>query len=114
MLEAVGILIRMGLDTSIQNIDGDDCLAFLRHLLKKRLFGESSDLASILLEKQGCDPNRLNKAGRSLLSYSVSHGDESIELTRLLLNHGAKVYPRRYNTSSFLLRNDYAEKHSIS
>ncbi len=95
MFDSTRILLRLGLDVSIQNVDGDDCLAALKNLLEKCLFSESLDLANILLHEPRCDPNRLNKSGRSLLSYSVIHGDKSVELTRLLLNHGAKVWPIR-------------------
>ncbi len=95
VFESTSILLSMGLDTSIQNDDGDDCLSALAHLLDKGLFSESFDLANVLLEDPRCNPNRMNKSGRSLLSYSVIYGDESVDLTRLLLNHGAKVWPLR-------------------
>ena len=35
----------------------------------------------------------VNLQGRSLLSQSVTFLDESIDLTRILINHGARVWP---------------------
>ena len=35
----------------------------------------------------------VNLQGRSLLSQSVTFLDESIDLTRVLINHGARVWP---------------------
>ena len=35
----------------------------------------------------------MNLQGRSLLSQSVTYLDESIDLTRTLINHGARVWP---------------------
>jgi hypothetical protein len=37
--------------------------------------------------------NAINSRDRSLLSYSVTHGDSSVAVTRLLLNCGAQVWP---------------------
>ncbi|PSN50898.1 hypothetical protein C0J52_05355 [Blattella germanica] len=63
-----------------------------RRLLREGAFDRAAQLSRLLLEA-GSDPNAANAEGRSLLTYSVHYMDESIELTRVLLNGGATVWP---------------------
>lgn len=64
-----------------------------RRLLREEAFGQAAQLSQLLLEA-GSDPNATNSEGRTLLTYSVHYMDESIELTRVLLNGGASVWPQ--------------------
>lgn len=49
-------------------------------------------LAQVLIQGQ-CNVDHVNRKQCTLLSYSVTYGDRSLSLTRLLLNVGAKVWP---------------------
>ncbi|KAJ9576221.1 hypothetical protein L9F63_006954, partial [Diploptera punctata] len=63
-----------------------------RRLLREGAFDRAAQISRLLLEA-GSDPNAANAEGRSLLTYSVHYMDDSIELTRVLLNSGASVWP---------------------
>ena len=64
-----------------------------RRLLREGAFDQAAQLSHLFLEA-GSDPNAANGEGRSLLTYSVHYMDDSIELTRVLLNGGASVWPQ--------------------
>ncbi|XP_069683736.1 uncharacterized protein [Periplaneta americana] len=70
-----------------------------RRLLRDGAFEQAAELSRLLLEA-GSDPNAANAEGRSLLTYSVHYMDDSIELTRVLLNSGASVWPQGAHNSS--------------
>lgn len=63
-----------------------------RRLLKKGAFDQAVQLVQLLLDA-GSDPDSKNDEGRTLLSYSVQYMDDSLQLTRLLINNGASVWP---------------------
>jgi ankyrin repeat protein len=94
------MLLRHGFDVTLEDCDGNNSLNFISKLLERRLYNEALQLARILLQQRACDANRVNAAGRSLLSQSVTHGDACADLTRLLLNYGAQVLPFRASPSS--------------
>ena len=71
---------------------GDTGLTMVRHILDAGLVERAQMVAETLLE-HGADPRHRNMCGWSLLAYSLSHQDVSIELTRTLLNHDAHVLP---------------------
>lgn len=71
---------------------GDTGLTMVRHILDAGLLERAKEVAETLLE-HGADPKHRNMCGWSLLAYSLSHLDGSIELTRTLLNHDAYVLP---------------------
>ena len=71
---------------------GDTGLTMVRHILDAGLVERAQMVAETLLE-HGADPRHRNMCGWSLLAYSLSHQDVSIELTRTLLNHDAYVLP---------------------
>lgn len=52
-------------------------------------------IVGALHQSGGFNINHVNSRNRSLLSYSVSYGQASMHLTRLLLNLGADVCPVR-------------------
>jgi hypothetical protein len=64
-----------------------------RRLLREGAFDQAAQLSHLFLQA-GSDPNASNSEGRSLLTYSVHYMDDSIELTRVLLNGGASVWPQ--------------------
>lgn len=63
-----------------------------RRLLKKGAFDQALQLVQLLIDT-GSDPDSKNDEGRTLLSYSVQYMDDSLQLTRLLINSGASVWP---------------------
>ena len=116
-IKAVALLLSQGIDLSLEDLRGNTCLLPISILLEKELYQESFELAKILLQSSRQNEgliNHANHAGRTLLSHSVCHGDASADLTRLLINHGAKVLPylasdyrqeeltRERNSSSFV------------
>ena len=87
------VLLEFGADVEAKDNDGNTPLLQLGSLLENGLFPESEAIAKILITDHGCDVNAINSRDRTILSYSVTYGDRSIALTRLLLNSGAKVWP---------------------
>ena len=63
-----------------------------RRLLKEKAFRKAYTLCELLIQA-GSDVNAANLEGRTLLTYSVQYFDDSYELTRLLINSGATVWP---------------------
>lgn len=63
-----------------------------RKLLKEGAFEKACDLCELFIQA-GSDVNAVNLEGRTLLTYSVQYFDDSFELTRLLINSGATVWP---------------------
>ena len=94
------VLLRHGFDVTLEDSDGNNSLNFLSKLLDRKLYEEATQLAKIILQQPNSDANGVNASGRTLLSYSVTHGDVTADLTRLLLNHGAQVLPLRASQGS--------------
>lgn len=63
-----------------------------RRLLKEKAFRKALALSELFIQA-GSDVNAANVEGRTLLTYSVQYFDDSFELTRLLINSGATVWP---------------------
>ena len=107
LVELTKLLLDTGADPNARDDQGNTPLLQIQHLLEQGLFLESVQIAQLLLLSSpsttkittttattSCvDPNHVNVFNRTLLSYSVTYGDASSELTRLLLNHGASVWP---------------------
>lgn len=72
---------------------GDTALTAVRALLDRQLFHEAHLLTLLFLQAGSSDINHANAAGRTLLSHAVEHGDRTINTSRLLINHGAMVWP---------------------
>ena len=93
LLPATSLLLQAGASLDHRDHDGATPLLCLARLLELELFALAAELASLLLTSSDCDVNSVNSAGRSLLSYSVTYLDSTAELTRVLVNHGARVWP---------------------
>jgi hypothetical protein len=97
----VRTLLAAGASVRLTDSGGNTPLTCLQHLLRQERMQEAADIAELLLSSTaadqdnggGCDVNWVNQEGRSLLSYSVSYLDASAELTRVLVNHGGRVWP---------------------
>ena len=106
VLRAVSLLIHQcGINVSLEDIQGNTPLNAIQSLLQRGLYRQSFLIAKCLLQNSDNKDkddivNHVNLEGRSLLSHSVGHGDNSIDLSRLLLNNGAKIFPTRVNDPS--------------
>jgi hypothetical protein len=87
------VLLESGANVDARDHDGNTPLLQIRYLLEAELFQESEAVANILINEHGSNVNAINSKDRTLLSFSVTHADRSIALTRLLLNCGAQVWP---------------------
>ena len=90
-LHGIYLLLNYGLNCHLADRQGNTPLTYLHHLLDRGLTSEATVLCHVL-QLSRCDINHVNKANRTLLSYSVAKGDSAASLTRLLLNFGAKVF----------------------
>lgn len=84
----------------------------VRQLLEGGLYDQAAEVSRLLVVNYGSNVNAFNHQDRSLLSYSVTHFDKSIELTRFLINAGAAV--SRANLSPNASTLDIIEKERIS
>ena len=96
MLDSIYQLLGFGFD--LRKTDGaagggDTALTAVRALLDRQLFHEAHLLTLLFLQAGSADINHVNAAGRTLLSHAVEHGDSTIHTSRLLINHGAMVWP---------------------
>ncbi len=98
LVELTRLVLRLLGETGVVAAgDAGRILVETQHLLSNGLYAEATEIARLILD--GCDDakeiaaNSCDSDGRTLLSYSVSHADRSADLTRLLLNHGARVWP---------------------
>jgi len=94
LLPAASLLLQAGASLDQRDQEGSTPLVSLACLLEQKQFEVAAQLAALFLTSDtNCDVNSVNLEGRSLLSYSVTYLDSSAELTRLLVNHGARVWP---------------------
>ena len=94
LLPAASVLLQAGASLDQRDQEGSTPLVSLTCLLEQRQFQVAAQLASLFLTSDtNCDVNSVNQEGRTLLSYSVTYLDSSSELTRVLVNHGARVWP---------------------
>lgn len=94
LLPLVKTLVSHGSDLRLTDSSGNTPLLAISHLLENQRWEDSVAVATHLLDSGlECDVNAVNKESRSLLSLSVSYLDASAELTRILINRGARVWP---------------------
>jgi len=91
--DLVTSLLQAGVRLDQRDEEGNTALLALTHLLEKREWSLAAHIATLFCTRSDCDVNSVNLQGRSLLSISVSYLDDSIELTRVLINAGARVWP---------------------
>lgn len=97
----VSVLLGAGARLDLKDANGDTPLTCVERLLAAGRMAEAATVAELMLsatddvdnQRRPCDVNSVNAAGRSLLSHSVTHLDRAEELTRILVNHGGRVWP---------------------
>ncbi|XP_014674063.1 PREDICTED: ankyrin repeat and SOCS box protein 10-like [Priapulus caudatus] len=91
ILQGVELLIKYGSDLSAADRGGNTALLYVRSMLQDGAYDAAKTFADALLGS-GADPNCRNCEQRSLLAYSIGCLDNSVDLTRLLINYGALVW----------------------
>ncbi|KAK3854523.1 hypothetical protein Pcinc_039005 [Petrolisthes cinctipes] len=91
MLEALHTLLAHGSNVNAKDNSGETPLHLVRNLLRQGLHQRAAQVARALLQA-GATVDAANNEGRTLLTYSVEHLDDSLCLTQTLLNHGASVW----------------------
>ncbi|XP_050724713.1 uncharacterized protein LOC127002695 isoform X2 [Eriocheir sinensis] len=91
LVEALCTLLAHGADVSVRDNAGETPLHLVRNLLRQGLYQRAAQVARILLQA-GAHVDAANNEGRTLLTYSVEHLDDSLPLTRTLLNHGSSAW----------------------
>ena len=96
MLDSIYQLLGFGFDLrKTDDTNNDTALTAVRALLDRRLYHEAHLLTLLFLQAghSVTDINHVNAQGRTLLSHAVEHGDATIHTSRLIINHGALVWP---------------------
>ncbi|XP_045109802.1 uncharacterized protein LOC123503816 isoform X2 [Portunus trituberculatus] len=91
LVDALCKLLAHGADVSVRDNAGETPLHLVRNLLRQGLYQRAAQVAKILLQA-GAQVDAANNEGRTLLTYSVEHLDDSLPLTRALFNHGASAW----------------------
>ena len=91
VVESVTVLLESGADVLSVDKTGNTPLTSVRQLLDNQLYSLGTEVGALLI-RRGSQVNQVTNTGACLLSYSVSHLDSSLALTRLLLNQGSSVW----------------------
>ena len=78
-------------DVNSKDFRGETALTYVKFLLRHGQFLLAFEAASLLLSR-GADVDAEDYGHQTLLAHSLGYLDESADLTRLLLNHGAEVW----------------------
>ena len=106
------MLLDMGANPSIKDKNNNTVLHLINLLLDQQRYSESLELAQILLRNDQMleEINLVNNLNKTILAYSVTHGDKNIELSRLLINNGALIYPEPEQPNNYNNSNAKSEK----
>ncbi len=94
LVACAAVLVDAGAHLDLIDAAGNTPLNCLESLLRQGLYNETATIADIFLSiSKSCDVNRMSRSGRTLLSHSVTYLDLAAEVTRILVNHGGRVWP---------------------
>lgn len=93
LASTVQVLLESGAKCDMRDQLGNTALSLVRNMLDSSSTSEAVSLIRLFVLDHNCDVNMRDNKGRTLLSYSVASGDSCVEVTRLLLNCGAQVWP---------------------
>ena len=85
-------ILQNGGDVSSCDRNQDTPLTLINTMLERHDFSLALRLVEVLLE-HGADVNHRNKTGWTALSYTVQYLDSGINISRLLINSGARIFP---------------------
>lgn len=95
-MQTIALLAKYGADLNVADASGETPLLYVRLILQERDFENAGTFAGALLN-HGADPNSKNCQQRTLLAYSMSYLDDSLNVTRLLINYGAVVWTMEWD-----------------
>ena len=93
LLPLVDTLLAAGASLALLDKTGSSALTSLAAQLAAGRIAETVAICERMLAGPACDVNHMDAADRTLLSYSVAYLDQTADLTRVLVNHGARVWP---------------------
>ena len=110
-------LLEAGADPNIPDNNGDTPLLTTRHLFDRQAFSTVHGVIRVLIyeyptvsgnvQNKKVNVNATNLSRRTILSFAVQHGDRAADVSRLLLNSGASVWPE-----NDLIFSEYRSKYS--
>ena len=104
LVACAAALVEAGAHLDLRDATGSTPINCLERLLSQGLVRETAAMCDLFLSSSatsshGCDVNSMDGSGRTLLSHSVTYLDLAAEVTRVLVNHGGRVWPGDSPTS---------------